>query len=607
MKKLLLSVLLALGLASGALALPLTPADIAKLTQECPNLDEYKGSPAVIWNRKQLYTQDPQGRMVKTLSYVILCGPTARLGWLEDQLFAPAGGRIELEQAAIFDPGSSRLVRNLDYDRDELNKHGRLAISFPKIDSVYILALSCRMYYPEPNVLEDIAWLSSEYPTWEGSVQIRIAKTQELIFESSSNTPPSTQADDNFRRYGWFYFKQPANRGVVGLVESSDPYVVFSLSAGPLPIVEMMNDLSSRKWPSLPEICVSREGSERDQAVRSIENFWRSKYRLPSRGTWRSAKQVPADGPWTTWEAAYLASGWLQQRGWKSEVWFEHVLPQSRDSISCAAGLTRPVLLVCEPGGKKSWYYVPGQPSEPGQVPASLRGKAVYAAGTKKLRKKSIGGTHMEKNRLTIAWDLDVDADCVVTGKVDIRIRHKWTDIYDSLDDGRKELLYAQLAGLEGWIEPTAKMEVSPLGSQGFKVVLPVKARSGIEGQQGLMIGLPSITPGSVERLKDVSNSAVLKFPFVVEQSYTVKIPKGYRVMSVPLKQEQTSMAGNYTSQFRVNQRKNEVEGHEKQIVSQSRIDAPYLPGFKRQLESWGAWQRNNLALLPTGRSGAAK
>ena len=602
MKKLFCAVLFALSLCASAFALPLTPADIAKMTQECPNLDDYRGSPAVIWNRKQLYSQDPQGRMVKATSYVILCGPTARLGWLEDLLFAPAGGTIELEQAAIFDPGTSRLLYTLDYDRDELKKHGRIDIKFPKIDDMYILAISFRQNYPEQNVLEDIAWISAEYPTWEGSIQVRISKSQELLFESSTNTPPTTQADDTFRRYGWFYFKQPANRGVMGMVESSDPYVVFSLSAGPLPIVEMMNDLSSRTWPSIPDEYVMRTGSERDQAIATIEKFWRSPSRLPSRGTWRSKAQMPAAGPWTTWEAAYLASAWLEKRGWKSEVWFEHVLPQSREAISCAAGLMHPVLQVTEPGAKKSWYYIPGTPGEPGQMPPSLRGKAIYAAGNKKLRKKSIGGTQVEKNRLSLAWNLAVEPDCTVSGTLDVRVRNKWTEMFEGLADGRKDQLYMLLGGLEGWIDPKAELDVTPLGSTGFKVVMPVKARSGIEGKQGLMIGLPSIAPGPVERLKDVNSSAVLRFPFVVEQSYNVTIPKGFRAMSAPLKQEQASATNSYTSHFRINQRKNTLEGEEKHILSQTRIDAPFIPGFKRVLEVWGTWKNNNLALLPTGR-----
>lgn len=297
-----------------------------------------------------------------------------------------------------------------------------------------------------------------------------------------------------------------------------------------------------------------------------------------------------------------MASAWLQSRGWESEVWFQHVLPQSRDSVSGVAGLTRPVLVVAEPGAKKSWYYVPGQPGEPGQIPPSLRGKTLYAAGEKRLRKRSVGGSKMEKNRLSFDWNLSIAPDCTVSGELDIRVRYRWTEMLDALADGQKEQLYTLLNGLEGWIEPNAEMEVSPLGSTGFRVVVPVRARSGIEGAQGLMIGLPSVAPSPMERLRDVASSATMRFAFVVEQSYTVSIPKGYRVMSVPLRQDQGGLAGTYSSRFRVNQRKNDVEGEEKYILTQTRVDASELPSFRRVLDLWGTWRSNNLALLPTRR-----
>lgn len=602
MKKYLIALALSLALPFAALALPLTPSDIAKMTQECPNLDEYRGAAAVIWNKKQIYTQDPQGRMVKTTSYVILCGPTMRPGWLEDQLFAPAGGSLELEQAAIFDPGSSRLVRDLEYDADELKKHGRLRLTFPKLDDTYILVLSYRRRFPEPGVLEDVAWLGSEYPIWEGSVQVRVAKNRELNFESSTDTAPTTQADDNFRRYGWFYFKQPANRGVRGMVESSDPYVAFGLDEGPESIVKTMNALSERFWPDIPDVYVSTEGGERERALATVERFWRGTSRLPSRGTWRGEAQLPREGPWTTWEAVYIASAWLQKRGWKSEVWFQHVLPQSRDSVSCVAGLTHPVLQLCEPGGKKSWYYVPGQPADPGQIPPSLRGKTIYAAGARKLRKKSVGGSHMQKNRLSIAWNLDIAADCTVSGSVDIRVRNEWTGLFEALSGGRRDEIYALCDGIEGWIDPGVEFSVSPLGGAGFRVVIPVRARSGIEGPQGLMIGLPSIALAPVERLKDLGGGAVLDFPFVVEQEYNVGIPRGFRALSVPAKQDLASGVNSYSSQYRVNLRKNEVEGGEKHILTRTRVEGADLMSFKRVLDAWGTWRGNHLALLPTGR-----
>ena len=589
-----------------ARALPLTSSDIAAMVQECPSLEEYKGTPAVIWSRKQLYMQDNQNRAVKTTSYVILCDATARFGSLEDQMIAPAGGRIELEQAAVFDPISSKLLQDIPYDKDEL-KHGRLVLRMPKVDDVYVLVLSYRQYFPTPGVLEDIAWIGAEYPTWEGSVQVRIANDQELLYESSTDTDPTTQTDGNFRRYGWFYFKQPANRGVRGMVQSADPYVIFSLQKGPTTAVAMMNDLASRQWGSIPEIYVEREGDVVTKDLKTVEKFWRSSSRLRGSGTWRSADMIPENGPWTTWEAAYVAAHWLEQRGWKAEVWFQHIIPQGRDTLSCAPGLEHPVLYVAEPHGKKSWFYVPGQPSEPRKLPVSLRGKTVYAAGTTRLRRKSLGGTHLEKNRLSIRWDLDVTPDCMVTGKLEVRVRNAWVEYFDDLAEGSTDLIYAMLDGLEGWLDTDGEVVVKPLGSQGFRLMLPVKARSGIEGVQGLMIALPSITPGPVLRLFDVVSSAVLSFPFVVEQEYKVSLPKGYRLLSTPLKLEQGSMVNTYSSQYRLNQRKNVLEGEEKLIQAVTRVEGADLNGFKRVMSVWGTWQNSSLALVPTGRAKQAK
>ncbi len=605
MKKFLFSVLsliAAIGLPVRAPALPLTSADISKMVQECPSLEEYRGAPAVIWDRKQLYTQDSQKRAVKASSYVILCGPTANLGWLEDQLVAPSGGRIELEQAAIFDPITSMQLHQLSCSPDELAR-GRIVFDMPHVDDVYVFVLSYRQVYAEPDVMEDIAWLSSEYPTWEGSVQIRVDKGQEVIYEASTNDEPTTQEDVTFRRYGWFYFNQPANRGVRGMVESSDPYIVFSTKKGPATAVDAMNDLASRKWPSIPAAYIQSGGSARDDDLKTVEKFWFSDSRLTGGGTWRSADIIPENGPWTTWEAVHLAAAWLEKRGWKAEVWFQHVLPQSRESISCAAGLERPVLYLIEPGGKKGWYYVPGQPTEPGKIPVSLRGKTLYSATAKKLRRRSVAGTRMGKNRLSLTWDLDVNADCMVEGTLDLRVRSSWVEMFEPLLEGRRNLIYSLLDGIEGWIDIEKEPKITPIGSQGFKIILPVKARSGIEESRGLMIGLPSVTPGPLLRLYDVQTSAVLKFPFVVEQSYSVKLPRGYRVLAAPLKQEQVSMVSSYTSQYHVNMRKNFIEGEEKLIQNDIRVDAPYLSGYKRILDMWGSWKNNNLALVATGRA----
>ena len=599
MRKIVLSVLAALCFPACAAALPLESSDIAAMVQECPSLDEYKNDPAVIWSRKQLYTQDSRRRTVKTTSYVILCGASAKLDWLESQMIAPAGGSVELEQAAIFDPGTSKLVQNIPVDRDEL-AHGRIVLKPQPLPDEYVFVLSYRQTFPDPDVMEDIAWISTDFPTWEGSVQVRIDKNQELLYESGTNAEPTIDADNNFRRYGWFYFKQPATRGMRGMVDSSDPYVMFSLQRGPASEIAMMNDLASRKWGPIPaEYVEAGTGTEAD--LKTVARFWRSKSRIRAAGIWRSADAVPAEGPWTTWEAAYVAAQWLQQRGWKAEVWFQHVTPQTKESLSCPEAFQSPTLLLTEPKGRKAWYFVPGQPVEPGKVPVTLRGKALYAAGAKRLRKRSVGGSRLEKNRLSIFWKLNVAADCTVSGTLDLRIRNSWVDQFDGLDSWDKDRVLTLLDGLEGWVDLNEEPKVDSLGGQGVRIVMNVRARSGIQAPQGgLLIGLPSVIPGPLLRLHDISSSAVLKFPFVVTQDYSVNLPSEYRALSTPYKQDQGSYVSSYSSQYRINTRKNDLEGGEKLLQNGIRVDADALPGFKRIIEMWGTWRSANLTLVPT-------
>ena len=599
MRRMITARLLVLGIPFAAMALPLSSADVAKLVQDSPPLEEYKGEHAVVWRRSILYSQDKDGRAVRQTSVVVLCDAAARLEWLTDLLYAPNGGRIELEQAAIFDPGTSKLLKDLAYSKTEAEKQGRIVLEVPRMDDVYLFVLSFRQYFPEKDVLEDIAWIGAEYPVWEGSIQVRLAKDKELLYQSSSNSEPTKREDANFRWYGWFYFKQPANRGVVGMLDSSDPYVIFSLRRGTDAAVGMMRDLASRKWGDIPAKYVVTSGSVREQALQTIEKFWRSDSRLPVRGVWRSASMIPSGGPWTTWEAAYLIAGWLEKQGWKAQVWFQNVIPMDKKSLAAASTLIRPVLYLVQPQGGRGWYYVPGQATEEERIPVTLRGKTLYNGDNGKLQKRSIDATRLTKNRLSIAWKLSIAPDGMVDGTLDLRVRHSWVDMFESLSDGRKDQLYALLPGLRGWIDESAQPEVKPLGDQGFKIVLAVHARSGIEGAQGLLAGLPSIYPEPMLTLNTITDRSTLKFPFVIEQTYNVQLPSGYRALTVPSKASQSSAVSEYTSTYRINSRRNILEGEEKLLVSGTKVEAEFIEGFKRVLAAWGYWRNSNLALMP--------
>lgn len=586
-------------------ALPLSSADIAGMIHNCPSFEEYKTDSGVIWNRKLLYTTGDDGSMVRHTSYVILCRADARLGWLENRLYAPAGGHIELEQAAYFDPATGDFKGSIPYYIDDLKKEGHLKFAWPEMKDNYVLVLSYRQYFPESSGFEDLVWLGSEYPVWEGSIQARIPVDKELLYTSADDGDPVMDEDGAFRRYGWFYFKQPAIHGTAGMLETSDPYVAFSLEIGPATAIGMMNNLSSRKWPSMPH-AAETPLKTRDQVLAAIDNFWTSGYRIPGRGIWRSPEMIPVSGPWTTWESVYLVASWLKDMGWDAEVWFRHVLPQGKESLSCVRGFSHPVLQLKAPGERKSWFYIPGQPVTPGKMPIALRGKTLYTAGTDKkgnaiLRRRPVGALKMSKNRLTVNWDLDIKKDGAVSGELEVLVRNSWVDMFDALTEGGSDIIYSLLPGIEDWVRPGTKARITPLGSRGFKIAMPVRSLSGIPAPQGLMVTLPSVIPGPMIKLTSLQGAAVLKFPFVTEQNYTIQLPSGYRMMSLPMRIDHSGgFYTTYSSRYHMNYRKNVLSGGEKLIQGDIHIDAPFVDGFKQMLAMWGTWRGKDMALVPS-------
>ncbi|MDY3867848.1 MAG: hypothetical protein SOZ52_00580, partial [Pyramidobacter sp.] len=316
MKRFLVALACVFCLPLAAAAIPLGSAEVARLVQDSPPLEEYKGEHAVIWRRNLTYSKDSDGRTVCSTSVAVLCDAAARLEWLTDQLYAPDGGRIELEQAAFFDPGTAKLLHNLTFSAAERDHYGRIVLDVPKMDDVYLFVLSYRQYFAEKDNLEGLVWLGAEYPVWEGSVQVRLPKGEELLYQSSSNSAPTKRDDSRFSWYSWYYFKQPANRGIVGILDSSDSYVVFSQRKGFLSTLNALKSMASRRWSGIPARYAVSKGSVKERALKTIESFWFSPSRLPVSGVWRSPSMIPSDGPWTTWEAYYVAAAWLKSQGW---------------------------------------------------------------------------------------------------------------------------------------------------------------------------------------------------------------------------------------------------------------------------------------------------
>ncbi len=596
-----------LTLCSGAaVALPLTSEQVAQMVQECPTLDEYEDVDGIIWHRDAVYSGEADGSMLRQMRIIVLADAEMDVSWLQSLLFVPAGGRLELEQAAIFDPISAYKIADLQPRRSDWPRQGWMELDFPAQEDAHIIVLSFRQYFPYDGQINDMVWFGSSYPLWEGSIRVRLRADQEFFQFSSTGEEASTYEEGSFRWYQWFYFKQPANRGSEGLLDSSDPFVLFSTSEGPMEVYKAMKVLESYSWPKAPEefrsMIAGKRGSEAQQAgAEMIDHFWRSSSRIRENlvHIWRDQDQIPARGPWTSWEAIYMVASWLRDEGWSAEVWTQTAIPMEKDVPSSAGVMVRPALLLNQPGGSRSWYYVPGSAGEPGKIPASLRSRTLYqpASSRERLTKRSFGGNKTARNRLSMAWNLQISDEGDLDGSLEVRVRNSWTQVMDNLAEATPREILDLLPGLRGWYQGE-EIELKKLRGDGFQVTIPVKARSGIPGGPGVLVGLPSVLPAPFMDLMRMQGRSTLKFPFVVEQEYKIVMPKGYSPLTVPRPSAQGGSMGTYTTEFHHNQRRNVLEVNEKFVMTGTEIESYYVDSFKRLISYWGQWRASNLALV---------
>ncbi len=588
-----------------AAALPLTSEQIAQMVQECPTLEEYDDTLALVWHRDAVYSQEADGSMLRQLRLILLADPEMDTSWLQSLLFVPAGGRLELEQAAIFDPFTAHKIADLQPRRGDWAQRGWMELDFPPQSEVHVIVLSFRQYFPYQGEVNDLIWFGTAYPLWEGSIRVRLSADRELYQYCSTGEEAAVHDEGPFRWYEWYYFKQPANRGAEGLLDSSDPFVLFSTAQGPQAVYDAMTVLDSFDWPQAPQeyrqMIAGKRGSEALQAaVEMIDQFWRSHYRLRENysNLWRLGNQAAQGAPWTTWEAIYMLAAWLRSENWNAEVWTQTVVPMEKDVPSSAAVMVRPALMLTQPGGRKGWYYVPGTAGEPGKIPISLRSRTLYRPSTsQRLRKRSFGGNKTAKNRISMVWDLRASSEGDLEGSLTVRVRNAWTQVMDNLAEASPREVLELLPGLRGWYagqEP----ELKPLRGDGFQLTIPIKARSGIPGGPGLLIGLPSVLPEPFLDLTRIQGRATLKFPFVVEQDYRIVMPKGYSPLSLPRASDQGGYLGTYTTAFHYNPRRSLLEINEKFVMTGTSIDAIYVDSFKRLISYWGQWRASNLALV---------
>lgn len=597
---LVLTACLFFGVLSSAWALPLTSKDITQLIQQSPTLEEFSGEQAVIWRRELVYALQPDGTMMRRTGLVILASDKMPTGWLEQAMAQPRGGRVEVEQATIFNPLNPEQQENIAVTAPAT---GAVNLKIPQATGERIIVLSYRQYFPEPQKLEGMVWLGDRYAIWEGSIRVRLTADQQLYYQSSNRKEPAITSDEApYQWLEWFYSNEPAHRGSEGMIDNADAFLLFSIEQGLHDVMRVATVWNEASWGKAPAGWNITVKTPREEIVKVLDRLWLSPQHVDSNESYRFA--ASASDRLTDGEMMSAMASWLRASGFTAKLWWQSVTPLTKEMPDAPSALFRPALAISVPGAKSPWYYMPLVTDTSSSIPSAMEGRTLYnVTESQKVLKRTFSAGRTAKNRLTAQWELSLTQDGLLTGRLNLLIRKAWMPLFSSLlsslseQDGLKAQASFVLEGLNDWYNGE-EVQVTHLKDGGISLSFPLSRQVGILADRGMMLNLPSISPRAFNALGRIDGQFAMKFPFVLEQNYSVKIPRTLKPLALPSTMNQGGHIASYESQQRFNPVKDVLTGTEKFVVSQTGIDANTVAAFKNLHRLWGQWSMVSLALV---------
>ncbi|NCB16815.1 MAG: hypothetical protein EOM65_11660, partial [Synergistales bacterium] len=160
--------LLAACWAGGTAAYGAVPAlNIPRMIQECPHFSDHPGSNGVIWLKDSEYSLGADGSMTRKTTLVVLARRGIDDRWTRWSIPVPEGGTAEVVSAALYDPGSGRILSPVLPRKGEVNGIAFTEVLFPDIQDEFIIVLSLREILPKRFAVEDTLWINETLPLWE--------------------------------------------------------------------------------------------------------------------------------------------------------------------------------------------------------------------------------------------------------------------------------------------------------------------------------------------------------------------------------------------------------------------------------------------------------
>lgn len=514
-----------------ALALPAAAQDgevpeysVARMRQLNPDFTTYPDAQGIVWLRREVFGRGDKGGMERTHLWVILGRRGLDDRWLTWRIPDPAGGRAEVLQACVYSFDTGEKLR----DVTPTVEGGLQTVSFRDLPEPFILAIAWRDVAPDALAFEDLVWLQESLPVWESNVEVHLLPSQSVVFRAfPQELEPEVRRTPQEAVYSWRVINAAPFESK-GLVRSRRSGLAFSMRRERAGLIRLMRS-DAGELPNAPD--AARAGFRRsaEEGVKGLLNwlFLQPELHLPD-GTRR---KVPDVAPWTRNEKLLLAKAWLAQEGvdapirWRLPVEPEEEPPLSRELLQDAL-LELPAF-----HGKQrtrdSVFYDMSAPFDGGSS-VSLQGERVFGLSVDgSLSRKEVPVSRAAANRLFAAMELKMDEQGRLTGAVRLLLRGAWISFLLPQQSPAETEARAALLELFPDLRHYEDVQCRRSG-EGLELSFALKEKPGVAGigGSGLLAVPPAFLPKAFSALGGQSGPLELRFPFVLEQRWTIGLPR---------------------------------------------------------------------------------
>ena len=575
---------------------------IERMIQEAPDFSAFPKADGIVWLKDLRYSMAADGSMTRMSRFVILGKSALGERWRTWTFTVPTGGKVEVRDAKMYDPGTGRMVVPIIPRTYESGGTRLVEVRFPPLREEQILVLSVSETFPRHFGVDDLVWISDELPQWEQRITVNVPSGSELAILGGDT--PAIEETRTGRQYRFNIVNTPAVPRL-SLLGDTRKFIAFGMRKGTEPVTRLLRSMETRVIPASPAaLGKARNAVNKVKAGESVLSFVASS---PSLSVGRESgigtnvrPEIPAEGPWTEWEKVLILAKWLREASWTTRVCWLSAAPLNDQAPATEGLVLRPVLEASCSGQEP--FFLDLSQGITMETPSALWGKTVYQLSPKGLEERRVSSGRAREHKLIFRWDLELLGDGAISGALDVTARNGWADILIGdrrvgPEDGNRilEALGVSLNDVESHdIRGTRT---------GFRITANVRPKRGISAGRDMLVALPLVMPDVLVDVAKAQPPFAVLFPFVVEQTFELRYPAGATLLPMSPAPARAMDKVLYDETLSLHERKRFISGSCRIIVKGESFEESASRAFAESMQRWYDFTHRTLPVR-LGRTG---